>query len=436
MSTRRPSPKQRILAAFRRVRDVFPFTGAGLLIAAASGLAFFDYGLERIDLILLGVGAVGLGIAGLSLVFTALAALLTWRAVRRLDERDPVRLECGYWAETGFSLPSLWYLPFVAVSWKWREPQARVRVKRKRGRALEEVFPERRGLTNVIDRRFDVGDIFGVCKISFSASQTAPVRCMPWVGALRQMHIVKGMAGGDAISHPEGPADGDRYDMRHYNAGDPIRFVLWKVFAKSRELIVRTPERAISPSRKTAVYMVANEGDEPAAGAARTAIDVGAFGGDWVLGADGSAEVTKSPDQALELLARSAHTEPEQSGAGLAAFLKEAAPGALARAVVFVPPTPGPWLDRVAQTVAGQARGTSRISFVVGVDGIDRASAESRLARLMRDAPVTAHREHESPLTIATWSDLTQVVRKLGHDVLIVDRLRGQMFTPAQLRLV
>lgn len=423
------------VAALKKIRALFPFTAPGLIITAASALAFFFYGMERIDLILLGVGVVGLGVAGLSSCFTVIGAVLLWRSVRHLPERDTVRLECGYWAETGFSVPNLWYLPFVAVSWRWTEPQARVRVKRQRGRAIEEVFPERRGLTNVIERHFEIGDIFGLCRISLRSTQTAPVQSMPWVGALRQMHIVRGMAGGDDISHPEGPADGDRYDMRHYNAGDPIRFVLWKVFAKSRELIVRTPERAISPSRKTAVYMVADTGDEPAAGAARTAIDVGAFGGDWVLGADGSAEVTKSKNHALELLARSAHTSAEQAGAGLAAFLQEAAPGALARAVVFVPPKPGPWLDRVAQTVRSEGRKTSRISFVVGVDGIDRKSVRGRLAGLVREMPQVGPRLHESPLSIANWTDLTEIVGKLGHNVLIVDRIRGQMFTPAQLRL-
>ncbi len=425
-----------LVRRLRQLRALFPLTAAGSLLAAGSAVAFFLYGLGRIDLILLGVGAVGLGIAGLSLVFTVFAAALTWRAVRRLGKRDAVRLECGYWSQTGFSLPSLWYVPFVAVAWRWREPQAQVRVVHSRGRALEEVFPERRGLTNVIERRFDIGDIFGVCKISFTASQTAPVRCLPWVGALRQMHIVRGMARGDDIAHPEGPAEGDRYDMRHYSAGDPIRFVLWKVFAKSRELIIRTPERAISPARKTAVYMVADRGDEPAAGAARTAIDVGAFGGDWVLGADGSPEVTKSKDHALELLARSAHTPAEHAGVGLAAFLQDAAPGAMARAVVFVPPKPGPWLDRVAHIAGRQGRQTSRISFVVGVDGIDRSTAGGRLQRLMRESPETGVRRlHESPLSLATRSELTEIVNKLGHNVLIVDRVRGRVFTPAQLRL-
>ncbi|MDH4459650.1 MAG: M3 family metallopeptidase, partial [Nevskia sp.] len=44
----------------------------------------------------------------------------------------------------------------------------------------------------------------------------------------------------------------------------------------------------------------------------------------------------------------SAHASPEQQGAGLAKFLSAATPGAsVGRAVVFVPATPGPWLDKV-----------------------------------------------------------------------------------------
>ena len=304
----------------------FPFTWGGLLIVVACSLSFFHYGFGKIDLVLLGVGAVGLGIALVSLVFTIIASAITYRRVRRMTEAEPTRLECGYWAPTGFSLPSLWYVPFVSVSWDWQVPKARVRVERSRGRAREEVFPERRGWTGEIQRRFDIGDIFGLCKISFDAAQRGEVRFMPWVGALKNMHVLRGMAMGDDISHPEGPPDGDRYDMRHYVAGDPIRFVLWKVFAKSRELVVRTPERAISHATQTAVYMVADEGDEPAAGAARVAIDIGAFGGDWVLGADGSRDTTKNKDQAMELLARSAHCSQAQAGAGLSDFLQATSP--------------------------------------------------------------------------------------------------------------
>ncbi len=56
---------------------------------------------------------------------------------------------------------------------------------------------------------------------------------------------------------------------------------------------------------------------------------------------------------------------------------------------------------------------------------------------LMREMPAQkTYRENEAPLTIAHWSELKEVAKKLGHNVLIVDRIRGQMFTPAQLRLV
>ena len=408
----------------------FPFTFGGLLIAAACVLSFFHYGFGKIDLILLGVGAVGLGIAAVSLIFTVLAAVITYRRVKRMSATEATKLECGYWAPTGFSLPSLWYVPFVSVAWDWHEPKARVRVTRKRGRTREEVFPERRGWTGQITRRFDIGDIFGLCKVSFDAPQKGEVRFMPWVGALKNMHVLRGMAMGDDISHPEGPPEGDRYDMRHYVAGDPIRFVLWKVFAKSRELVVRTPERAISHARQTAVYMVADEGDEPAAGAARVAVDVGAFGGDWVLGADGCKDTTQNKDEAMEILARSAHASKAQSGAGLANFLQSTSPGSMRRAVVFVPPRPGPWLARVAKAARtmGSNSALSSVGFIIGVDGIDIAPERGRVGRLMIE-----NRVDEAAGSVATVEELNEIVKQLGHNVLIVDRVRGQIFTPTQL---
>ena len=102
-----------MIAFLKKLRALFPFTAPGLIIAAASAFAFFFYGMQRIDLILLGVGVVGLGVTGLSLLFTVTGAFLLSRSIRGLPERDAVRLECGYWAETGFSVPSLWYLPLI-----------------------------------------------------------------------------------------------------------------------------------------------------------------------------------------------------------------------------------------------------------------------------------------------------------------------------------
>ncbi len=86
------------------------------------------------------------------------------------------------------------------------------------------------------------------------------------------------------------------------------------------------------------------------------------------------------------MLAKSAHASPEQQGAGLAKFLSAATPGAsVGRAVVFVPATPGPWLDKVLAAVRARSspnQAMSPVEFVVCADGISRTPKPSLFARL------------------------------------------------------
>lgn len=418
----------------------FPLTGAGLLVCVGCGVALVHYGFGRIDLVLLAVGAIGLGLTSLMLLFTCLGAALTWRWVRRASAKAPrevLRLECGYPASTGFSVPSLWYLPFVHVEWRWREPEASVRLVRRGRRLHEEIRPRRRGAAGGIARALTVGDIFGLSRISFAARQRRSVQFLPWTGALKQMHVVRGMSGGEDLTHPEGPAEGDRYDLRRYVPGDPVRFVLWKVFAKSRDLVVRTPEQAIAPVRQTVAYLVGSHDDEAAAGACRVAVDAGALGAQWKLGADGCSEVAESRSAALDVLIRSAAVTEEQGGAGLASFLERADGGAVGRAVVFVPGTPGPWLDRVVAAARTIKSGVARVEFVVGTDGIHRGVRPglwSRLwlgrRRLGGEAPVAEGTDHE---------DVSTVVRALSGarlNVVVVDRPNGRVFTGQHLGMM
>jgi hypothetical protein len=425
----RRSEVERIKRFVGRVRAVFPFTGAGVLIVAGCAVSLVYYGLGKIDLILLGVGAVGLGVAALSLITTTIAAVITYVRLKKRHSRDPLRLECGYWAPTGFSLPSLWYIPFVQIAWCWSAPEAKARAVKRDGRMIEEIRPERRDTHDRLERRFDIGDIFGLCNITLRMEEERSILFLPWVGNLRQMHVLRGMAGGEELSHPEGPPEGDRIDMRRYVAGDPIRFVLWKVFAKTRDLVVRTPETAISPSRRTIAYLVAHQDDEPAAGAVRVAVDVGAFGGEWTLGADGARDVAETRDEALELLARSARAAEEESGAGLGSFLKHAPRGRVGRAVVFVPPRPGPWLDKVIASALSEKK-AGEFEFVVGCDGIIHPP-RSFLGRLVYGKP-------KMQSGVASIAELSEVVQRLTAArlrVLVVDRASGQIYTPDHLAL-
>jgi hypothetical protein len=321
------------------------------------------------------------------------------------------------------------WLPFVDVRWSWREARLEVVARREGGKLCEEIRPLARDHFQAIARRIEVRDVFGLARIAFCHHQARGGRFAPWVGGLQKIHVAHGLSAGDALTHPDGSPVGDYYDMRRYGDGDPIRFVLWKVFARTRELLVRTPEIALSPDRRTIAYLVAGDGDEPAAGTARLAVDSGALGAAWELGADGCADIASTREQALDVLAKSVRTPPASCG-DLRTFLGRARNSTTARALVFVPARPGPWIERVA--AAATVRGAvPRIEFVVCTDGVTTGSPRSRWLRWALA---------QSPDEVATMHDelmnVVDALGKTGANVLVVDRPGGRVVHARSLRQV
>lgn len=415
----------------RRGADAFPITPAGLTVLGGAGISLGYYGLARIDLLLLVVGVVGLALGATSLLMVLLGALVVRIRLRRGEGSEPLQLESGVPARTGFSLGRLRAIPLVKLEWSWIAPAATVRATRGGGLLHEEIVPLRRGLGERVVRRVVVSDAFGLCRVAFRSAASRSVRVIPGTGALRHVHVVRSIAAGEDTYDPAGSPEGERVDTRGYAPGDPMRFVLWKVYARSRQLVVRTPERAYSVARETLAYLVTGDGDEAAAGAARVAVEAGALGPTWVIGADGDARDATTVPEALELLARSAAATAEEHGAGLGAFLKRNVRGAAGRAVVFVPARPGPWIERVLAairarpqvSVAGSAH-RAPVDIVVCSDGVDWDTPRSLLARFalakVKAAPGTAR---------ASAADLTAVLAGLAPAharVLIVDRVTGR----------
>lgn len=426
---------QRVWGVTRRARDLFPITWLGLLVGSACALALFHYGLARIDLVLLIVGVVGLGLVALCFLLTTVAALVLWRRLRGGVVESDLLAECGYPRWTGFSLGTPWFLPFIRIGWGWRDPEVRLQQVRRGLRIYERIIPLRRTLRDDIVREFEVSDSFGLTRIRFPILEERVVRFAPSAGALKQMHVIRSMAAGDELSHPDGPQQGERMDMRHYSPGDPIRFVLWKVFARSREVVVRTPERAIGPVHQTVAYLVTGKADEPGAGAARVAVECGALGGDWVLGADGCADRAESSTDALELLARSANAPPEAGGGGLGSFLADATPGGQGRALVFVPARPGPWLERVGGAV--RSRGQTAVEFVVCADGVDRNAGPRGWFRRYAYKSPGESADPSFGVGPASAEDVATVCKALamtGARVIVLDRLHGRVYSEAHQR--
>lgn len=421
---------QRLAKMWSRMRAIFPLTWLGFILASGSVLAFYDYGFNRLDLVLLSLGLLGLAIISLSLITTLLGVWQVRNELRSLPSRnDPLRAECGFDTETGFSLRARWYLPLQVVSWTWdgfSPDDLLVEAEKKRARYHERVRSRSRRSGSTISRRVTVGDLFGFTSVELVHVEVRELRFMPTTGMLRGVQVVRSLAGGDALSHPDAPAEGERVDMRQYAHGDPIRFVLWKVYARSRELVVRTPERALSPSEQTVAYLVCGPGDEPAAAAARLAVSQGALGGDWRFGVDGDAQVFRKVEDAIDAIARSGGIDPKLGGSGLRAFIKDAVPAGARRAVIFAPSKLGPWLEHIEQ---GALAGV-HARFVLCTDGVSRKDDKKSPKRnWLRDPPPRRAAPWATPMP--SEADVQAVIDKLaatGSEVLWLDRTTGGIY--------
>lgn len=424
--------------AFRKARAGFPLTLKGVLLAGGSALVLARYGLAKIDLLLLVVGGVGLAIAALAVLVVVPAALVLMLALRRPPEGDPITLTTGVPTRTGFSIRDVWFVPLLTIEWTWLVPDAEVRTDTEKGRRREWIRPRRRALLTEVVRRFVVRDAWGIAEISFTRKEPRNVRVVPAIGALKNVPVVRALAGGDDFYDPLGAPQGDRADMRAYGPGDPVRLIVWKVYAKSRDLVVRTPERARSPTQKTVAFVVAGPGDEPAAGAARAAVVNGALGQSWRLGADACDTDATTSAAAEELFAKSGNAELDRGGEGLSAFLARAAGesgrGAAARAVVFVPPRPGPWIERVvaaARAARPSAGAPSNLEILVCTDGVATEPPRSWWSRLLTAPPPFDEAR-------AAQRDLSAVTTALGAahvPVSLVDRAAGKVFGDAFRRM-
>lgn len=391
MSTRTRAARARAwFGRVRRIAGYVPVRAPGVLFGAgAAALWWFSH--EHADYLLHPASLVALGLLALCGACAGLAALSLWWSLRRDDTALPDRLETTRAVRTGFRFARLIAWPLVEVRMTWEHPPGVEVALAPAGRWFEEtVTAHERGRHERVVRRFVVEDIFGLTAVAFRRAVARPLVIVPAPSA-RGPAIAAGHAAGDGFSHPLGEPQGDLIEMRAYGHGDPLRHVLWKTFARTRRLLVRMPERAISPRPTTSAYLVAGAGDEPAAATARLYVEAGLLGEDFVFAADGAAAPTSEAAQALELIVDSVQRRAD-GAAELDAFRRGIEPVRLGRCVVFAPPSDGAWCERVA---AFSRALPAPALVIIGVDGDVAAPPRRRAARwLLRDRGRAAvHRE-------------------------------------------
>ena len=400
----------------RRLADWFPWTPLGLATGVGAGLALQEYAFGQMDIVVLALGYGALGLIALSTVFVILGVMLTKWQLRSWTADESLALQTRVAAPTGFVLRSLRWLPLVHVRWSWEAPASfKARAVLRGGRKHETVVPLERGEYDSIRRRIVVEGAFGLVRLALRMQEPRALEVLPGVGGMGRMPVLMSMAGGEDLPHPMGVAGGDRIEMRRYAPGDPARFIHWKAYSRTRKLMVRMPERALSRSNRTVAYLVAGPGDDASAGAARIAVVSKAFGQDWLFGADGAAPTTRIGEALYAIMRSAAHRD---AGAQqLASFLRDAERSGPASVVIFCPPQPGPWLEPVARAIASRS---GRAKVVIGVDGLKSMRARTWWQRMIsRDAP-----DASSPL-----EPLEQVLRTLARhrvEILVVDRQSGR----------
>ena len=418
-----PRPAQtalgRVQPLLGRAADLWPLTALGMALALVASVALLSFGFKKLDLVLLVVGYGGVGLLVIATLIVASSALGLWLRLRRGSFRWLTStFETGTPLPTGFSLPSLWWLPLVQVNWTWVSPDGDVADGVSGGRRFrEQVTLRQRGIFSSVVRRIVVQDAFGLSRIAFHHRQPGPIEVLPHLGGIRRLPVLTSLTGGDDYPHPMGLEAGDRVELRRYVQGDSARFIHWKVFGRTRKLMVRTPERALSRARRTVAYLVTGEHDEAAAAAARAAIEEEALGVDWRFAADGSPEATSDRSEALHKVMTSSRFAG-QNGGGMKRFLAEVDPGGPASLVVFAPPVMGAWLDEMRSVTS---RRYGRVRVVIAVDAVHAPDDQSRWRRWLL-APVTASGVQRA--------ELERVGRALGQlrcEVVIIDRVSGRV---------
>ncbi|MBK8013710.1 MAG: DUF58 domain-containing protein [Deltaproteobacteria bacterium] len=331
-------------------RDLFPLTPLGLFVACASLGSYALFAVPHLDYVLQVVSAIGFGLVAVMMVSTILGAWLTARTLQKspAGSSEPISFEARRGFGRGLRVRRLRWMPALEVSWRWMNPSGvavHLEVAEDRRFLNGRVEALGRAYGDRIERRLVVEDSFGLTRICFRHWEARSVEIFPWSGALRGGVFLRTLIAGDEVAHPAGSLAGERVDLRRYAVGDPLRLVLWKVYARSGQLVVRTAERTVAPRVRVLGYLVAAPGDEPAAAAAQVAIESGRMGESWVFGADGEPGGSTTVPEARRRVIRSvaARNTGDGSAAGLRAFVDGQQGPEPSRLVVFAPAMAGAW---------------------------------------------------------------------------------------------
>lgn len=388
-----------------------PLSWSGLALALGLGTAVKYLGLKKLDMVALAGGVGLLACLVLSMVAVLIGALWLRRCLSKVDTPTYLELVSGDRVMSGFALKVGWFLPLVRVSWEVKDLEAQVDRVSSWGLWDEYITCHRRGLQSGLTRRFQVTDTLGLASFCWDVHFPGKVRVLPTPGKLESPDILLSLVSGEDLSDPRGDPQGDRVDMRQYQKGDPMKFILWKVYSRSGKVMVRVPERALAARPRACCYLVSGPHDEASAALARVLLELGLLGEEWRFGADGTPGHCNTLHDALDMVARSGNVA-ESDGKNFQEYLSLAEKDGFGFCIVLAPPMS----DRVVENVDHcLSRSRMRSDIWAGIDLSEETNPKwyHRFSFLQAEGitPEAAHKTWKGRATIVARGT-GQVMRK------------------------
>lgn len=124
------------------------------------------------------------------------------------------------------------------------------------------INPPHRGIWEISECRCEIRDILRMTSRIISINLSIPLTINVPVKHLPSLPIYASSSKpGDALIH-HNERLGDPFDLRSYQPGDSMRRILWKVYARTGELITRQPESSCTPEGEAWIFCAAPTSDD------------------------------------------------------------------------------------------------------------------------------------------------------------------------------
>ena len=358
----------------RVVRGLFPLTWMSFVALVLIYFVWYWEVMAHANQVLHAAVLVWLFFVAVLLVFTVLGSACVYAATRRANRGQTIveKNEVGGYIASSYRVFRPVFLPFITVECSLLESEMGLNRREKPAFLWfeETLVPRGRGRFSALHRHIVVSDIFGMTAISFTLKQDVDIEITPEKASFEQMVFQTTSSGEDGYSHPSGDPRGDLVEMRRYQAGDPLRLVLWKVFARSRKLVVRTPEPTITQQTELFVYFIAGAHDESSAALARAFLAVeGVDTANMAFSVSGAGRLAQNEAEGVsDIIDSVTHRSQPCDLLDIAPTVDRSV---LGQTFILVPNRLGPWIE-AARSFAAQYQISP--TFVVSSDSRQAAT--------------------------------------------------------------